>query len=541
MAGGAESDQAVASFDGDKNVRLSLRHDCIKTSTTPSRRTGEEADASSVLSIDARQSSHKLSRALKLTMDELALPSLETLKAQLSLHDRYCRAPTQRNTPCRIPSPVRNKSEIALKLSTLRAMTQSSDELVSSLEDLARLVHCHLHDYGHPSDARVDNWIASFPKKEGSQQSQTVLSRKIKQALGGVSSQCGGRTKAGKQCSKHVGGQKVENRRKTIAEILEMDDHSYKTKLQLYLSVFEVNRYCHLHISQQSMRNVDRWLRDLLVIRDEHSHADTPGPASSALPGTTRCSSPFQLGTTRALEARVEKLLQDKCRSKTKSTSDSLPWSSDTLDQFWPVEADTTPLQIISNRDVDVYHQSLNPSVSKVAAMPLEPEEQKAGYVYAYEVENNPGLVKIGFTTRAINVRHKEWTDDCNRKVKLLYPLELDQLERIPNARRVEALCHAELDNCRLRILCHGCVKQHVEWFKVATKNAIIVIRRWTLWMKTEPYPKSYNNTRELSSSWEQLVVNEEKFLETVPIIAGMAVSDWLPAMSHGHNGNSTL
>ncbi|KAK0861866.1 hypothetical protein LTR12_016832 [Friedmanniomyces endolithicus] len=152
---------------------------------------------------------------------------------------------------------------------------------------------------------------------------------------------------------------------------------------------------------------------------------------------------------------------------------------------------------------------------------PLDSDDQEAGYVYAYEVEGSPGLVKIGYTSRSIDVRHKEWAEDCNRKPTLLYPVKLDKLERVPNARRIESLCHAELDKYRLRIYCQGCLKQHIEWFAVAAEKAVGAIRKWTSWMETEPYGRDFKGRMVLSSKWQQALVDEQRFLTQVSTFEG--------------------
>jgi hypothetical protein len=59
---------------------------------------------------------------------------------------------------------------------------------------------------------------------------------------------------------------------------------------------------------------------------------------------------------------------------------------------------------------------------------------------------------------------------------------------RVPHARRVEALCHAELDHRRIRIYCTACMKQHIEWFEVLAMEVTAVIQKWSRWMSTQPY-----------------------------------------------------
>jgi hypothetical protein len=118
----------------------------------------------------------------------------------------------------------------------------------------------------------------------------------------------------------------------------------------------------------------------------------------------------------------------------------------------------------------------------------LDRTDREDGYVYLYEVEENKGFVKIGYTGRSTETRHKEWDFDCNREPKVLYPIPSGSAMVVPNARRVEALCHAELDHRRIRIYCKGCLKQHIEWFEISPAEAIGVIQKWSKWMTTRPY-----------------------------------------------------
>jgi hypothetical protein len=143
--------------------------------------------------------------------------------------------------------------------------------------------------------------------------------------------------------------------------------------------------------------------------------------------------------------------------------------------------------------------ESSYPDVRRELLRPLNQEERKKGYIYAYEVEGNRGFVKIGYTSHSVEKRHKQWAFDCNRDTRPLFPTPPDSGVAVPNARRVEALCHAELQYRNIRIDCSGCLKQHVEWFEVAPEDAVAVIRRWSKWMITCPYQPS--STRS-SDAW---------------------------------------
>ncbi|EXK26322.1 hypothetical protein FOMG_17067 [Fusarium oxysporum f. sp. melonis 26406] len=158
------------------------------------------------------------------------------------------------------------------------------------------------------------------------------------------------------------------------------------------------------------------------------------------------------------------------------------------LSTYWPTKYNTSPFEIIARSDRVADSKSSYDMVKGEILRELYDIDQRHGQVYMYEVEGNQGFVKIGYTTRSVEERLQEWDFDCNRASKVLYPISLSTAAAIPNARRVEALCHAELDHRRITIYCHGCLKQHLEWFEIPSTEAIAVIQKWSDWMATRPY-----------------------------------------------------
>ncbi|KAK0927687.1 hypothetical protein LTR29_017577 [Friedmanniomyces endolithicus] len=436
-------------------------------------------DASMEPLVSADQGPPKLHPALQRLKDRNHASRLSAMKARLSIDDKYCGALT-------------------------------SKELDSTLEGLVWLLHCQFHDHGPPSESRVGIWIEGFPEGANADTSPVVVARKVRKTLGRTSTVCAGFTKAGLYCQSRLGGQKVQNCERIIAQLVKPDDYMNRAVCELFLSVLEANRYCRWHVSQHSMDNVHRWLEGLSLIHEvaQPGYTAFSGNKSSLFvhPGHAALT----LARTRSgLQAKVNGMLETGELFSTKYNSNKLPWPSDTLIEFWPPAPDITPLVIISRAGSEMNEEQFNPTIRGITVAPLDPDDQKPGYVYAYEIQGSPGLVKIGYTSRSIEVRHKEWTADCNRETTLLYPVKPAESEFVPNARRVEALCHAELGKYKLRIYCHSCMKQHTEWFDVAAERAIEAIRKWTSWMKVKPHRRDLYGRTVLSSEWKQALVNE--------------------------------
>jgi hypothetical protein len=115
------------------------------------------------------------------------------------------------------------------------------------------------------------------------------------------------------------------------------------------------------------------------------------------------------------------------------------------------------------------------------------------GFVYAFKVTDpqGRGYVKVGVTKGRLVTRmkaHSVCYGDCEQ----IYPPTDEKPALVNHARRVEQLVHAELvdqsiylEKCPRIRQKHNC---HGEWFDVNHRHAINVIRKWSEWMKGNPY-----------------------------------------------------
>ncbi|KAJ5689960.1 hypothetical protein N7462_004352 [Penicillium macrosclerotiorum] len=178
---------------------------------------------------------------------------------------------------------------------------------------------------------------------------------------------------------------------------------------------------------------------------------------------------------------------------------------------YWLDQYDTTAFDIVERGGRPDDHKASYYGVQRQMMKRLSVDDQKNGYLYIYEVEANKGFVKIGYTTRSIRKRHEEWVFDCNRKSNPLYPLPAIKAALVPNARRVEKLCHAELKHRQAIIYCQGCLKTHEEWFESSPTDAIAVVEKWSAWMKKEPY---HPDQLLLKQEEERKAFDMEKFMD---------------------------
>lgn len=124
---------------------------------------------------------------------------------------------------------------------------------------------------------------------------------------------------------------------------------------------------------------------------------------------------------------------------------------------------------------------------------------EPSGLSYMYSIQGSFGFVKIGYTSRKVETRLVEWQESCKHTPYLIFPKAPEEQEQFPYVRRVEALIHAELRDCRVRelqCLCnetnaYGKQKQHIEWFNIDIDRAKEVAMRWSNWMSSNSYEES--------------------------------------------------
>jgi len=357
-------------------------------------------------------------------------------------------------------------------------LTQASPELDAKLDELASFWHCHNHDCDRFKNPRIKSWRKEFPVGKATKaDSPPSIEEQIKNLLNLESDEFWGScqervtctaiaSRSKVRCRQKIGGQKVQNCRDTIEKIMRPETYQNDSDLEWWLKVLETNMHCSWHV-ENSLDRVEGWKSAIRAMRGVKAVTSPSKP-----PGTPGSSAGLGRG----------------------STSSSASWSGKSSSpdfrchpsRWWKDKYDESPFDVIARDDAlaDSRHHRIRQKVKDE----LESEDLKDGYVYAFDVPGNPGFVKIGYTSRSVVERHKEWRFECNREPQILYPTASGAVAKVQHARRIEALCHEDLAHRRIRIYCHACMKQHLEWFQVPSAEAVAVIRKWSKWMSTDPY-----------------------------------------------------
>ncbi|KAL7906753.1 T5orf172 domain-containing protein [Trichoderma velutinum] len=430
------------------------------------------------------------------------------LKSRLGLQNGRCGCLTQKKKPCKNPTPEKNRTKVLDSLiESVVALTQSSIELEDKLQNLAELVHCHHHDYGRHIEDRIEKWKSFFPTGDPDAKPVIPLEKQIKLALRRDYTynypHCMGKTLKQQDCRGKIRGQRVQNYYKTIDEIIKSVVGHADTKTEYLLEVLAYNGLCDIAQHQlQSRTHIELWTSRLIEIRSTYQAETRQLVDSCTLVGSDVS------GTSPQLETVQSPMLKNFTKNDLENQLDSTPvaFASPPPDQYWPEAFDESPFQIIKRKDSPQDRESSFTEVKINAIRPLEEESDdlKNGFIYLYTVEGNERFVKIGYTTRSPETRHKEWKESCNREPKPLFESRV-----VPNVRRIEALCHAELDYCRTRVYCTGCLIQHTEWFESTPDDAISVIQKWSKWMESHPYIEALP---ESDVKWELKPEEMQKF-----------------------------
>lgn len=429
--------------------------------------------------------------AVKIDQQATKKIDLSVLKCRLNLQDWRCGCLTKQGKPCKMYTPKENRTKVDSLIESMVALTQSSMELEDRLRKLAELVHCQFHPHEKRIEDRVEKWTSIFPT--GDAKPSIPLEKRITIALRRDYAHCNnryciGKTLKQKDCRSELDGQKMQDYTKTIDEIIRSVAGFDDAKIELLLKVLAYNGLCHHH-QYQSSKHIELWTSRLVEIRSTYQ-AETKQLANS---GCTLDDSDMS-GTTLQREIVQRLMLKNSTKHDLEKRVDSTPigFASPPPDQYWPKAFDESPFKIVKRRDSPQDPKSSYTEIKVNAMRPLEEEldDLKKGFIYLYKVKGNERFVKIGYTTRSPATRHEEWKLSCNREPKSLFEGSI-----VPNARRVEALCHAELDYCRTRVYCTGCSIQHIEWFEMTPDDAISVIQKWSKWMESNPYTETLSES----------------------------------------------
>lgn len=442
----------------------------------------------------------------------------ETLRARLKLNDWRCGGSKPNGEPCQQQIHEKRQANIRSQLEKISTLSQTSENLGVELETLIMLVHCWSHDHGNAKEDRLELWAEVFP--QGSVSLTAAIEKQIKKALGRVEQRCIGINQQRERCGRNIGGQRVQNCRKTINEILQPDVYRDTELLEGYLRILEVNMYCPSHIDKQGCKMLSTWKSSIVDILEKFN-CELVRDASLLVSSVEDDAEAIDSETVSESTDVTKEIVRNNGQLSTPRNTRSLsPEFYHSPSKFWPSALDVSPFKRLPRLDGIPNPKECYDQVKKVVTRDLAKTHNLEGYVYLYEVEGNEGLVKIGYT-KTLDKRHKDWAFDCNRKTKLLYPLLKDDLVTVPNARRVEELCHKELDYCRIRVHCEACLKEHIEWFEISPKECIQVVKKWSQWMRTSPFANVLaNKKRPLKGEEKEKTANMDEFMKTVALLA---------------------
>ena len=308
----------------------------------------------------------------------------------------------------------------------------------SDFETLVWMVHCRHHRATdrYSRTARLVEWLESWLSSDfSSGNNRTRLDKKLRQwktklLFGQLSKKCIGYAYSkGRFCKYKVEGIKVENSTERIDNISTDSEHLNDADLGQSLHCIEENMHCRHHTDQSSSSSdrVESW------------------------------------------RAKIREICPYRKSSPCQSTGSSNNLASRSCNRH-----DRPPFEIVEESDMS--EDACEEEVQRLMEKPLERKEYQEGYIYAYTFKGAENMVKIGYTTKHPRRRLEEWESDCNRQPKQLFPVPHTQAVKVPNARRVEDLCHKALGHRNVIVYCTPCLGEHEEWFRVSPKEAIEVI-----------------------------------------------------------------
>lgn len=306
--------------------------------------------------------------------------------------------------------------------------------------------------------------------------------------IDGKTTTCIAQTSKGKKCKNRISKASVSEARKVLESIVSTDDAKHHK-----------NQSDHL-----------LGLAELLVCKRNHQEKATPiaqAWEAAITPISKRHKDSVHVTT-------ASKTVVSSSTKKVTTRSDEFDTSKTCIRTFVPYDARAKSQ--INTSDF----------VRGAIERNLTPQEVSTGYIYIYWFPGNFGHLKLGCTIRTVDIRLREWERQCGHKTHRAFPVAEEDQQPIPHVHRVENILKAQLRNRRRKeIRCRECGRCHQEWFEAAEQEAIDAVRRWSDWMRKDPY-------EEVSPSVWRLKQSQKENLETLcktppspPVIRPRSVS----------------
>ncbi len=243
---------------------------------------------------------------------------------------------------------------------------------------------------------------------------------------------------------------------------------SFRSMLESYILLC----LCPHHKDRPSIaRFLVRWETEMIAYHRAAGGSRRPA-ASSGLPGAYAS----EVADDEEHSLAIDSPYASHGRPGTVSNIDKFPIanpnasSNDRSPQISNREGTTSPMssKVKPNEKYSVWCSTI-----KGLSIP----DSKRGYIYILSNEDDPGLVKIGYTQNVAR-RLVQWRKDCGIDYHLEY-----QSHEIPFAQRIEKIIHAELRPVRYLKACPGHPKLHKEWFRISLEGAKKTVDYWIHWM----------------------------------------------------------
>ncbi|KAF2442225.1 hypothetical protein P171DRAFT_487476 [Karstenula rhodostoma CBS 690.94] len=131
----------------------------------------------------------------------------------------------------------------------------------------------------------------------------------------------------------------------------------------------------------------------------------------------------------------------------------------------------------------------------------IKPTASKIGSVYAFTYMDSAfdGMIKIGHTSRSIDLRMEEWADCGHGR-----PYLLKSFSKVRYPEKVEFLTHFQLvKEWHAMRWCKYHERSHIEWFKTGVSAVSQVVQAWISWIeRANPYDRRGN----LKDFWRGII-----------------------------------
>jgi hypothetical protein len=293
---------------------------------------------------------------------------------------------------------------------------------------------------------------------------------------------CRAYTQNSERCKRPSSKERQAQVAELLSEFQHVTDYGQVDNFYDKIAKFIDHTHCHLHYGN-ALEAFVKWKTDRIAAASSSSSTLVSNAIFSydsldSSSETSGAASPAHPGPVLGIEEEMRNLaLNSNIQNATRQRSNGNPAQMQELrhglEKLGTVDL---PREGARQDELEIFITIKNPP---------QPRRMSDGRIYIYKHNNIPGILKIGYTTKSVRSRHRQFGNCYGIDTDIIYETE----NPFSGAFQAERIIHAVLRHKQIQIYnCSNCGSGHREWFLVSIEEARKIVECAESWLRMPAY-----------------------------------------------------